>query len=198
MSSRSLIQFDNTKDLGAWYDQKYQEMGGGWSMMEQTATEIFDFIGNEAPLDRGILDVGCGGGHFAHHAKKYAQEVLGIDCSKFIIEKAKQDFPEIFFRCADIETHEFTGGFGLITSVGSVEHCINVNKALNNIRKHLVPGGVFYALVPNELWIHMDQPQEQTHTDDEWTDIFSQAQFRVIKHRRDGDLSQFLLKPYEN
>ena len=196
--SRSLIQFDNTKDLGEWYDQKYTEMGGGWSMEAQTANEICEFIGSHTLWGaQSLLDVGCGEGHFVDHIKGVIKAV-GIDCSQVIIQKAKEKFPDCVFIQADIETWQNSHRFDVITSVGSVEHCINIGDALNNIKRLLSATGVFYVLVPNEEWIHMDQPQEQTHTDEEWEIIFKTAGFSTLKHRRTRDLTEFLFKKHEN
>lgn len=194
-TSRSLIQFDNTKDLASWYDQKYTEMGGGWSMMPETANEILEFIGITLPQPtKTLLDVGCGEGYFVQHVSSNFFKCVGIDISEVIVKKAQDRSPNDLFLAQDIETMSAIIKFDYITSVGSIEHCIDVNKALKKVKALLNEGGLFYALVPNEEWLHMDQPQEQTHADEEWTEMFTQAGFSIVKQRRNRDLSEFLLQ----
>lgn len=48
-----------------------------------------------------ILDVGCGKGTYTHLLKKKNNRVVGIDLSETAIQKARQSFPDIEFRCLD-------------------------------------------------------------------------------------------------
>lgn len=193
--SRSLIQFDNTRDLANWYDQKYQDMGGGWKIPEEEAVRLIKWAGIKKDKTKSLLDIGCGQGHFVSIANRYVR-AGGIDLSRVVIKMAKETFPEMAFEVDDIEMElptEVLGVLDYLTSIGSIEHCIDMKTALENCHKLLKPNGKFLVLVPNELWVHMDQPQEQTHTDEEWEDIFNDAGFIVTKSNRHNDLTDFLL-----
>ncbi len=197
MSARSLIQFEKTEDLAAWYDQKYTEMGGGWSCPPEESNRLLDWAGIEVDKKKILLDIGCGEGHFWEEASKRVF-AMGIDISEVILKKAYSRYPaqlgKFTFQKVNIENTVFTSGhFDYLTSIGSIEHVINLDAALDECYRILNPKGKFLCLVPNELWPHMDQPQEQTHTDEGWTAIFKKAGFKIEKFNRRSDLTDFLL-----
>ncbi len=193
--THQMIRFDNSVDLGKWYDQKYTEMGDGWECPREAALSYLEFMGIVDKQDnKTLLDVGCGAGHFIQTAQEFV-DCLGIDLSYVAIHKAQERCPQSTFAIGNIEIHELgSERFDYITSVGSIEHCIDINAALWMIQRKLKDDGVFYALVPNEAWQHFDQPQETTHTDEEWETIFKHGGFKTVKFRRNGDISEFLLR----
>lgn len=192
METHELKQFETTEELASWYNQKYSEMGKGWDCPRDAALQYIAFM--ELPRDRRetLLDVGFGSGDFMQVVWEYVTPV-GIEISTTAIDQAKLAHPTLKFEHGDIETYTSSEKFGFIASIGSIEHCIDVPKALQNIHKLLKDDGKAYMLVPNEKWIHMDQPNEVTHTDDEWLDLFIKAGFTPVKYERILDISHFLL-----
>ncbi len=194
--THSLNEFKTAEEMANWYDKKYTEMGGGWSIPEEQATKILDFMELPVnPVDKpSLLDVGCGQGHFISFASQRAT-CLGIDLSPVIIDKANSMFADhAQFLIADIEDFPYVKDmFDYVTTVGSMEHCLHIDLAFKKVYEILKQNGKFFVLVPNEEWQHFDQPQEQTHTDEEWIDIFTKAGFKISKQLRQQDLSWFLL-----
>lgn len=180
---------ETTKDLAAWYNDKFREMGGVWRQSPEDCNRHLDDMGVQADFSKALLDVGCGGGHFIEQAQ---QRVVctGIDVSAVALGYALgQTFGRstlllntierlpILQPALDADRHrieEPIGPFDYIASIGSIEHIVNLPAALNNIRQLLKPAGRWYFYVPNELWIHQDQPNERTATDDEWAVLFSE------------------------
>ena len=67
-----------------------------------------------------ILDVGYGKGTFTHLMKKQNNRVVGIDVSPAAIQKAKQSFPDVEFRCMDAHDLARLGEtFGLVVVMGT-------------------------------------------------------------------------------
>ena len=193
MKSRSLIMFDNSKDLGNWYNKKYAEMGSGWSIPKEEALRLVEWAEFTKDKTKRLLDIGCGDGDFISHIIDYAI-CFGIDLSEYGIELAqKREIQGAFFSVGDIEQPGDVPPFDYLTSIGSIEHCINIPKALKKCFEILKDDGKFLCMVPNELWLYDDQPQEQTHTDKEWSKLFIDAGFKIAKQNRRNDLTDFLL-----
>lgn len=196
MKTHLLKKLKTTKGLAAWYDRKYASMGCGWDCPRSEALKYIEFM--ELPQDKNkrLLDVGCGQGHFTAIANEFV-ESFGIDISQFIINKAKETYPAVQFALGNIEEEiipEIHNVVDYVASIGSIEHCVDVPQALRSIHTILKADGSFYALVPNEEWIHMDQVNEVTHTDEEWRALFTDAGFIETKYMRINDISHFLLK----
>ncbi len=64
--------------------------------------EIGEIINKSSPSSQSkILDVGCGTGHHVSSLGSKGYDVLGIDISPSMIEKAKENFPNYKFEVAD-------------------------------------------------------------------------------------------------
>lgn len=174
--------YHDSKELGEWYDKKYIEMGDGWHTPADEVNRHLDDIG--VPFDKSklLLDVGCGAGHFLQEAVKRVQ-CAGIELSTVGLQHTALRAPGAALVHGDIATttaFEDTQ-FDFIVSIGSLEHIVDLPTALDNIRKMLKNDGRFYFYCPNELWKHFDQPNEQTHTDEEWIAMF--AAHGLFTHR---------------
>lgn len=188
-----LIKFENSTGLAEWYNDKYTEMGGGWKIPKEEALRLIDWADFEAHRVKSLLDIGCGDGDFLWHVGDLFDSD-GIDLSSVGIGIAKKNVAFANFFVLDIEKSGFAdNAFDYLASIGSIEHVVHLDVALKECYRIMKSDGKFLCLVPNELWTHMDQPQEQTHTDEEWIKLFNAAGFQVIKHNRRNDLTDFLL-----
>jgi len=191
--SHTLIQFNNSKDLGNWYDQKYTEMGGGWKIPQEEAIRLMAWADMTPDKEKTLLDIGCGDGDFLKHIHNYAK-CTGIDLSSVGIEFATRMGIDAIFEVNNIENTGYAPrSFDYLTSIGSIEHVIDLDIALKECFRLLKRDGKFLCMVPNELWKYLDQPQEQTHTDQEWKIFFINAGFIIKKVNRRSDLTDFLL-----
>ena len=193
---RKLTKFATSREMGEWYDNKYKEMGGAWFTPSEACNQYLDaiekYIGNNPELR--LLDVGCGGGHFIEQAEK-----------RFVctgIELSGEGINESVARCIngktrifqeDIEGTNFSSGvFDIITSIGSLEHCINIPKAIKEIERLLASGGIFYILAPNETYDYQDQPNEVTMSSDEWIELLKN--FKLLEVRVEGQNNVYILR----
>lgn len=73
-------------------------------------------------------------------------------------------------------------------SYGSLEHALDIQAAVGEIARILRPGtGRFLVYVPNEDWVHMDQPLETVMSANEWISIFNAAGLEVERTIRRND-----------
>lgn len=191
---RELKRYNTFEELGNWYNDKYNEMGDGWDCPEDIALEYISFANIDSlNHEDNLLDIGCGAGHFIKIASRFVL-CMGVDISDVAIEKARRRSPEAIFYTMKLEDIPDNYSFNIITSIGSLEHTLDIPVALNKIHNLLKDNGTFFALVPNEKWLHMDQPNETTYTNEEWEQLFKNANFKIIKLQDKADLSLFLMK----
>jgi hypothetical protein len=72
-----------------------------------------------------------------------------------------------------------------------LEHIVDLPSALDNIRALLKDDGKFYFYCPNELWMHFDQPNEQTKPDKDWIELFAAHGLRTLRFTRWNDNTAF-------
>jgi cyclopropane fatty-acyl-phospholipid synthase-like methyltransferase len=174
--------YDNSKELGEWYDAKYLEMGDGWHTPAEEVNRHLDDIGVPFDKTKVLLDVGCGAGHFLQEAIKRVM-CAGIELSDVGLQHTALRAPRATLVKGDIATTTVFDEtqFDFIVSIGSLEHIVDLPTALDKLRAMLKDDGKFYFYCPNELWMHFDQPNEQTHTDADWIGLF--AAHGLFTHR---------------
>lgn len=217
MTYRKTIE--TTAALAAYYDQKYRDMGGCWVTPAEECNQHLDDLG--VPHEGGfpksqkwLLDIGCGGGYFLREAMRRVRcvaleisVVATLEASRRgADEEPYYGQPELY-RISnwpidgnlDDEPNFILGpyapprrsGFDYIVSLGSLEHVIDLDRALDNIRELLKPDGQWYFFCPNELWVHQDQPNERTATDAEWVILFAEHGLKTEHKKRWNDSTAF-------
>ncbi|MCX6344474.1 MAG: methyltransferase domain-containing protein [Armatimonadetes bacterium] len=115
---------------------------------------FFDLIGGE-PSFHGlrVLDIGCGHGSLCIYiALQGADCVVGVDMDpdriKFAQENLAQNFPQLIgkceFRCCD-SAGLTESGFDIITSKDTLEHIIDLECCIADVKSKLAVGGRFFA-----------------------------------------------------
>ena len=120
-----------------WNAEKYAETCG---RVTEHGNKLVDMLrGFEC---KKILDIGCGTGVLTNEISKFTTEVIGIDQSIEMIEKAKSLYPELNFIVMDACSLQWNEYFDLVFS-NAVFHFINSqNKLLENIHKVLIKNGL--------------------------------------------------------
>ena len=193
---RQLSKFTTSEEMGEWYNNKYKEMGGAWYTPAEACNEWLDKIFKYHKDEKWptLLDIGCGGGHFLEQAEKRCI-CTGIELSQTGIDEAlgriQSNYTKIIKE--DIEGTELVDReFDIIVSIGTLEHVINIPKALKEINRLLADDGVFYLYAPNEEWDYTDQPQERTMNKEEWLELL--MDFKLINFEKDGKNNIYILK----
>jgi len=109
---------------------------------------------------RKLLELACGTGNHAFALEGLGYQLIASDYSEDLLaeakKKAKVKDSEIDFRLADMRTLDvderpFDALICLFDSIGYVQSDEAIKKVLQNVHKHLIPGGLFVF----EFW-HAD------------------------------------------
>ena len=149
------------------------------------------------PADASVLDVGCGNGWatrlLAEHASR--GRVVGIDISDEMIRGARtasKGLENVEFRVASaehlpFEDQTFTHGF----SMESLYYYADMAAALREIRRVLVPHGMFVAVVdlygenePSHQWIADLKVPVHLLGIDQYKALFEDAGFADVRVER--------------
>jgi trans-aconitate methyltransferase len=120
-----------------WNAQKYQQTCG---RVTEHGAKLVDVL---RKMKCGkVLDIGCGTGVLTHEIAEFANEVIGIDSSASMINKAKTSYPEIEFLLIDACNMQWENYFDVVFS-NAVFHFIKEQDILlDNIHKVLTQNGV--------------------------------------------------------
>lgn len=102
--------------------------------------------------DLNVLDLGCNGGYGTSILAKRCKEIIGVDVSQTAIEYAikKYNSSNIEFKVVDGIILPFQDQyFDMVTSFQVIEHLVDLQSYLNEIRRVLKPGGLLVITTPN-------------------------------------------------
>ena len=109
--------------------------------------EIGEIINKANPSSQSrILDVGCGTGHHVASLSSKGLDVLGIDISTSMIEKAKSNFPDYKFKVADaLNGSEFENEYftHILCMYFTIYYFEDKKQFFDNCFRWLMPGGYF-------------------------------------------------------
>ena len=143
-----------------------------------------------------ILDVACGLGGWLHLCAALGASVSGVDLSSKAIEYCKRVLPEGEFHAQPAETLPFEDKqFDFVTCLGSLEHFVEPENALREMRRVAKPNAKFVLLVPNKDFLtrklklyfgtNQKDAKEVVRTLSEWQDLFESAGFVVQDRWKD-------------
>lgn len=101
---------------------------------------------------RRMLDLGCGTGFMIDIAKKYINEIDGVDVTEAMLARVDRSGPaEIRLHLADTGTFSAeAGAYDLVTAYSFLHHLYDIVPTFGTAACALRPGGKFYAdLEPN-------------------------------------------------
>ena len=123
----------------------------------EEAAKIHTFIKKHKRTEsNALLDVACGTGVHAGVLSKY-YKVEGLDLDANMLKVAKKKFPNIRFHQGDMIDFDLKREFDVVTclfsSIGYMKTKSNLRKAIRNMNKHLLPGGILIV----EPWFTPEQ-----------------------------------------
>jgi len=144
-----------------YFDENYYKDYTDILTPEKTEKEV-RFILKVLSLPKGlrILDLGCGQGRIAIPIAKAGYEVVGVDTSRYLLGKAKQEARQqrvkVKFILKDMRKIYFENKFDavicMLTSFGYFNEKDN-RKVIENVADSLVKGGKFLLDVGNPDWV---------------------------------------------
>jgi len=121
-----------------WHEQ--------WEMFQDE--ELFLFKDWIYPMtlddfkDKEVLEAGCGGGQHTYFIAPYAKKITAVDLNTHNIAQLRnKEFSNIEFVEADIAAMDLGKQFDIVFSIGVIHHTDNPEKSVENLKKHLKPGG---------------------------------------------------------
>jgi ubiquinone/menaquinone biosynthesis C-methylase UbiE len=107
-----------------------------------------------------VLDLGCGCGVPVARRLARSYEVTGVDLSPVQVARARVLVPGATFVCADMTTLQIPDeSFSAITCLFALIHVPLAEQPtlLGDIRRWLLPGGLFLATVGYEAWTGLEK-----------------------------------------
>lgn len=185
------VKLKDSKELQRWYDNFYSSHGT-YDTTVRYNRKMLDFL--KIPFDKNLklLDVACGGGKFLREAEKRVK-TYGIDISKVAIKEAKKITRYTECRVGSAEKLPYEDEFfDFITCLGSLEHFLDMDKSLKEMKRVLKKDGKINLYVPNSRFL-MDiilgffgrktshgQENERFATKKEWKELIEKY-FKIIK-----------------
>jgi 2-polyprenyl-3-methyl-5-hydroxy-6-metoxy-1,4-benzoquinol methylase len=147
------------------------EAAWGWATPagQLRAQRRVELIAQGGRLGPGVsvLEIGCGTGNFTEHFAEHGAEILAVDISPDLLERAaERDLPaeQVRFACKPFEECELDGPFDAVIG-SSILHHLDIEASLTKIHQLLRPGGFLSFAEPNML-----NPQ-----------VFAERKFRFLR-----------------
>lgn len=109
---------------------------------------------NKLDPNAKVLDVGCGAGYYTSEIlkKKFPKlRITGIDISKSAIAQAKKSYRDVVFNVGSAYKLPFKkGSFDTVILNCTLEHLEQPEKALQEVRRVLKKGSLFFSITPIE------------------------------------------------
>lgn len=150
--SNASIDFFETQ-----FRRQSREGAGGLNPFEAAALPL---------LHGRVLDLGCGLGHLALAAARQGCAVLALDASASAVahlqRAARDERLPVDARRVELRDHHIEGEFDAIVSIGLLMFfdCAAAARMLEQIRRHVAPGGVaaVNVLVAGTTYMEMFEP----------------------------------------
>ncbi|HKM99909.1 MAG TPA: class I SAM-dependent methyltransferase [Candidatus Binataceae bacterium] len=105
-----------------------------------------------------LLDMACGTGQHIHALRAHQYEAVGLDLEENLLAVARKRNPGVTFHCADMLDFDLGATFDVVTclfsAIGYMTTVDRMRRAVANMARHLVPGGVLIV----EPWFSPDVP----------------------------------------
>jgi len=110
-----------------------------------------------------LLDVACGTGEHLRYLQDF-YDVAGVDLSARMLHVARKKLPAVPLHQGDMCTFQLSARFEVVTclfgSIGYAETVAGLQQAIENMKRHLVAGGVLVI----EPWLAPDEIEDgRTH-----------------------------------
>lgn len=172
-----------------WYNKKHTVMREkAWRPYE--AYPVFLKYLNVKP-GKNLLDIGCGTGYLLRAANAKKMNTYGVDISDKAIEITKKESPNSVVFAGEGESLSFESEkFNYITCLGALEHFLDMNKALQEMKRVAKRDARFLIMVPNvnnHFWkksgkfgTAQQDINERLFSLQEWKNIFLKNGFKIL------------------
>lgn len=149
MTDQRQSEDQQSEDQQRYYDT-YWSAKVGWKPKGSLRPDLQRWIGSTVSVGNRVLDVGCGDGvRYAPMLLKAGIDLYGVEISPQAVAMATAN--GIKAQCVDLsQPLPFeTASFDRVMCLEVLEHLIDPEYAVREIRRVLKPGGMFLVSVPN-------------------------------------------------
>lgn len=117
---------------------------------------FYAWIARAAALPEGgrVLDIACGAGDLLRGLQGAGRDLHGCDISVEALRISAAEAPEAHLAVADAQNLPYRdSSFDAVYNLGSLEHFLDMEGALSEMRRVLKPGGRAVVMVPNSRYI---------------------------------------------
>jgi SAM-dependent methyltransferase len=144
----------------------------------------------EVRISGRALDVGCGYGYLTRRLARHF-ETTGIDVSEAAIRKCRATLPDVTFAVHEVE-QPFPmpeGSFDVVTLTDVLEHLVDPESMLGNVRRVLKDRGILYVTTPNlnslRRWLYAEADRREHHVSlmsrADLVTLLDRSGFRVLR-----------------
>lgn len=143
-------------------------------------------IASSMVRDKIVLDIACGEGYGANLLAVHAKSVTGIDRDVITIARAKSKYIRYNLQFEEGLVENIpapSGGFDVVVSFETLEHTIDQEKMLQEIKRVLKPGGLLIISTPNKKYYSDAETFDNPfHLKELYEDEFKEIISRFFKH----------------
>ncbi len=181
-------------DIKQYYDDVYYR----GSVIHAATSRHLRWLASRVGIqpNQRVLDVGCGTGQWLLAAQACGARPAGVDLSDTAIEVCRAVMPNGEFYACPAEALPFPDKqFDAVSCLGSLEHFLDPQSALNEMVRVAQDDAVFLLLVPNagfltrRLGLYRGTTQTVAHEDvrtlQEWQQLFELSGLQVVQRWKD-------------
>ncbi len=130
---------------GAAYDAPYQARAEAGEDVHGEAKAV---LAIHPPRPFHVLDAGCGTGRIALELARHGVDIVGVDLDARMLDRAREQAPELDWRLDDLATCDLGCRFDLILMAGNVMLFVTAGteaQVVRNMARHLAPQGLLMA-----------------------------------------------------
>ena len=176
------------KELKGYYNKRFKE---GRRFRDPNSYQIhLDYLGVQERSWKKILDIGCGLGDLLKLASLSSLSTYGVDISSEAIKHAHITSPHSKLHTIAAEKLPFGNErFDYITCLGSLEHFIDMEKALKEMVRVAKLDAKFCIMVPNSEYEKAGTEQQEINERlmnlEEWMRLLNSQGLRILKTYKD-------------
>lgn len=139
-----------------------------------------------------VIEVGCATGNLVYYLRKLGVNALGEDISVWAWENS---YVPPYHHIGDVQNGLYSHNATAVISFHTMEHLPHPDKALRQIYKALIPGGIFFSVIPSDGHEH-DPSGVSMLTRDEWHKLLTDEKFVERKDLYDKFFWHELIKKW--
>ncbi|MCX6818624.1 MAG: class I SAM-dependent methyltransferase, partial [Candidatus Aenigmarchaeota archaeon] len=148
---RERFDAKTSEELGKWYDMAFSK--GNLKMKGNFYPKMLAWINLPSDNSKKLLDIACGSGFLLKEAEKQV-DTYGIDISHVAIKEAEKIAKNSNIKVGTAEKLPYKDNFfDYVICLGSLEHFINMEKGLSEMRRVMKPNAIANILVPNSDYL---------------------------------------------